>query len=135
MAEGLREHILSNPPRGPFRPQPYYNVTGDFLTFHWAADDCYAHREDDLLTVYLSMRTHKPVGCKIKGVNRVILNELPSFFSSAAKNQPTLGSLVLASRALVKSDPDYTESEYFAEIGEATRDVLLDVENLECVPA
>jgi hypothetical protein len=133
MAEGLKESVLSNPPRGRFKARPYYSATGDFLAFHWSREDFYAHRENDLLTIYLSMLTHKPVGCKIKGVNRVIMDKLATFFSSVAKTPPTLGSLVLASRALVKQDADHTESKYFAEVGEATRDVLLDIEELECV--
>ncbi len=135
MADDLKDHILSNPPRGRFKARPYYSAAGDFLAFHWSGEDFYAHRENDLLTIYLSMKTHKPVGCKIKDVQRVIMNDLSSFFSSMAKTPPTIGSLVLASRALVKQDVSYTDSEHFAEVGAATRDVTFDVEELECEPA
>jgi len=71
MAEDLMSYLDGREATG-FEPRPFYSPDGDFLTFHFREDDHYAERVDELLTVYLSMDTQELVGCKVKGVRRIL---------------------------------------------------------------
>ena len=51
---------------------PHYFPTGDYVTYYAKDERCYAERVDDLLTVFLSNETRELVGCKIKGVKRLL---------------------------------------------------------------
>ena len=58
-------------------PYANYNVNGDCIEFFLSADQFYGERIDDLITVYVSEETGKPVGGLLKGVQGFIerLNE------------------------------------------------------------
>ena len=71
MAQDLMTYLEGRESAG-FEPHPYYSPDGDFLTFFFRDDDHYAERVDELLTVYLSMKDGELVGCKIKGVRRIL---------------------------------------------------------------
>ena len=57
---------------GEFQPIPSYFADGDYLTFYFEDVDCYGERVDELLTIYREMTTDRLVGCKIKGVRRIL---------------------------------------------------------------
>jgi len=63
---------LAGKEAGPFKAEAFYSADGDFMTYYVRDDECYAERVDELLTVYLAMGTDELVGCKIKGVSRLI---------------------------------------------------------------
>ena len=67
----LKQYVQANKAKG-FRPRPYISTEGDFVAFFMRDEDHYAKRVDKLLTVYLSMKTGKLVGCKFKGVRRIL---------------------------------------------------------------
>jgi hypothetical protein len=71
MDEKLKEYLAENPSKG-FRPVPHYFPTGDYVTFYVKDERCHAERVDDLLTVFLSNDTGEMIGCKIKGVRRLL---------------------------------------------------------------
>lgn len=49
-----------------------YFQDGDFVTFYFADDEAYEDRADGLVTLYRSFETGNLVGCKIKGVKRIL---------------------------------------------------------------
>lgn len=69
MEKNLNEFLENNRAKG-FRKVLHYFPNGDFVSFYFRPDRCYAERVDDRLTVYLSMDTKELVGCKIKGVKK-----------------------------------------------------------------
>jgi hypothetical protein len=58
--------------------RPQYFQDGDFVTYFFREDVAYEERFDELLTIYKAMETGEMVGCKIKGVCR-ILSKLKAF--------------------------------------------------------
>ncbi len=71
MATSLTEYLKGKKPRA-FKARPIYSPDGDFITIYLSDEDSYAERVDELLTVYLSVETNSLVGCKIKGVRRLL---------------------------------------------------------------
>lgn len=71
MEQTLTEFLENNRAKG-FRKIPHYYPNGDFVTFYFQNDRCYAERVDDRLTVYLSLDTKELVGCKIKGIRKTL---------------------------------------------------------------
>lgn len=59
---------------GKFKPIPQYFEAGDYLTVFFAEDIPHAIRVDGLLTIYVSDESGELVGCKIKGVSRLVEN-------------------------------------------------------------
>ena len=68
MEQTLKEYLRTHPCQG-FNPVPHYSALGDFLTYYFRDDRAYEQRVDEVLTVYLSMKTHELVGFKITGIN------------------------------------------------------------------
>ena len=126
MADELMEYVKANPAKG-FTPRPYYSAKGDCLIFYATNEDCYARRVNELLTVYQSMKTHKVTGCKIKGVRHIIMTSLKSYFGQRER----LSSFVLAGMALAKDPDQASEPSIHEELGEVTRDIPLEMEELE----
>jgi len=71
MEQTLREHFQTHSCQG-FKPVPHYSPLGDFVTWFFRDDRAYEERVDELLTVYLSMKTGDLVGCKIEGVRKLL---------------------------------------------------------------
>lgn len=91
MATTLNEYVRDNPCKG-FSPRPVYFRDGDFVTYFVDDQRAYAVRVDELLTVYRACGTNKLVGCKIKGVRR-LLKEGGAFGVIVADGAVTLGML------------------------------------------
>ena len=54
------------------KEKPVYFEDGDFVTFYCADDMAHEQRIDELVTIYRSFKTGEMVGCKIKGVKRIL---------------------------------------------------------------
>lgn len=136
MANDLTQYILERTP-GKFKALPHYSAAGDFLTFFWKNEDAYAHRVDDLVTVYLAFATKRPVGCKIKGFQRVVMNDAGCFFNYDEKIK--LSYLILAGKALARKrgtdEEEMEDDDLLQEVAENTKDVDVDLEELECCTA
>ncbi len=126
MAEDLTDYLAGREVTG-FTPRPHYSRDGDFLTFFFADEDAVAERVDELLTVYLSAKTKKLVGVKIKGVRR-ILSTLGAFGGTALDPPQTLGVFFLGGMA-VSREPQHKER--YRELGEATKTIPFDAQELQ----
>lgn len=71
METSLSQYLKANKP-GPFRSVPHYVRSGDYLTYFLSDRECYAKRLDDVVTLYLEPGTDRLVGCKVKGVKRIL---------------------------------------------------------------
>jgi hypothetical protein len=63
--------LLLAKPAERYGPTVIYDPDGDCIEFLAKPDPFYAERIDDLLTVYYSQETEEPIGCLIKGVQRM----------------------------------------------------------------
>ena len=71
MAETVTSYLKEKPCAGR-KQKPVYFEDGDFVTFYFADDEAYEDRADALVTLYRSFETGNLVGCKIKGVKRIL---------------------------------------------------------------
>jgi len=62
-----------------FTPHPFYSKEGDFLTYYFKDADFHAERQDDILTLYMSMEDNSFVGFKLKGVVSHLIRTLGDF--------------------------------------------------------
>jgi hypothetical protein len=76
MATGMNEfqnhirNLLDKP--GDFRPEPYYDAEADTLFFYARDVQSFAKRLNPILTLFLSAEDESLVGCKLKGVQRIL---------------------------------------------------------------
>lgn len=114
MAETLAEYLEGKKCKG-FKPVPRYFKSGDYVSHFIRDERCYAKRVDALLTTYHSSRTHELVGCKIKGVKR-LLWLLKAFGVAVDAKSVRLGYLFLAAALEVpKSTANYEDWAQFAK--------------------
>src|SRR5262245_26668571 len=66
----MEEHFLSAFVNGQTRetPEPWYNPDGDCIIYQIADEAIVAERVDEVLTIYNSAITSRPIGFQIKGV-------------------------------------------------------------------
>jgi hypothetical protein len=69
MAKDLMKFLETAKPKG-FEPRPYYGPEEDSLTFYFAKAESYGKRVDELLTLFLSVKNDKLVGCQVKGIRK-----------------------------------------------------------------
>ncbi len=55
MAENLKQYLQDHNCQG-FQAIPHYSAVGDFVTYYFRAERCYAERVDELLTAYPGSR-------------------------------------------------------------------------------
>ena len=82
-----------------FKPHAIYDHDGDCIEFFVDADDFYAQRIDDLVTVYYSQETNEIVGSLIKGVSefcKEFLADYPGFIIEVEDNKVNLAHIFLA---------------------------------------
>jgi hypothetical protein len=109
MAKELSEYLKNHPSQG-FVSRPQYFAEGDFVSYFLVDERCYAMRVDSLLTLYHSMTSQELIGCKIKGVRR-LLEKLGKFGVLIEDGEGTqLGLLFLAAASL--SDEPSRRAEY-----------------------
>lgn len=126
MVEDLMQFLEEKTAHG-FEPRPYYSHDGDFLVFYLREDEAFAERVDDLLTVYRSMETKEPVGCKIKGVRR-LFETLRNFGVSIEPEDHSLRFSLLFLTAAYNRPAEFRH--YYEEMGRFTKDVSLDTSPL-----
>src|SRR5439155_26773207 len=69
MAASLIKYLQKARPKG-FKPRPYYSQEEDPLTFYFDNAESFARRVDDVLTLFLSLKGNRLVGCQVKGVRK-----------------------------------------------------------------
>jgi hypothetical protein len=127
MAEDLMTYLSGRKAHG-FEPRPFYSPDGDFLTFYFRGDEHYAERVDELLTIYLSMDGDELIGCKIKGVRR-ILDTLGKFGVEVSGQDMQLSFLFLPGASMLEDE----RRKRYEEIGAHTRDIRLNPSELQPV--
>jgi hypothetical protein len=122
-ADSLTKYLKGRKCQG-FTPHPFYSKEGDFLTYYFQEEECYAERIDDLLTVYLSIKGEGFVVFKLKGV-KYLLDTLGDFGCGVfdGKGKLMLGMLFLAG-AYKGAAPEAIE--HYRRLGEATKAVPLE---------
>jgi len=128
MATNLTEYLQQRTNMG-FRPVPHYFPSGDFVSYFFRNDRCYAQRVDDLLTIYLAMETHELVGCKIKGVKHILQTD-GAFGLTVHDGEIRLGLFFFVG-ALNASDA--TQRKHYQELGQVAKDAALDPSELGAV--
>ncbi len=121
MVEDLTQFLEGKTAQG-FEPRPYYSSDGDFLVFYLRDDEAFAERVDDLLTVYRSIKTKELVGCKIKGVLRLV-QTLRNFGVSIEPEDKSLRLSLLFLSAAFGKPPECRQ--YYEEMGRFSKDMSL----------
>ena len=111
-----------------FEPRPFYSPDGDFLTFYFRKDDYYAERVDELLTVNLSMDTQELVGCKVKGVRRIL--DTLGKLGVLVDDREVKMSFLFLSGAFSRED---ARRKRYVEIGTRTRGIRINPKELQTV--
>ena len=124
--ENLSEYFEAKTP-GKFRSAPHYFADGDFVSFYFSDERCYAKRVDDLLTVYYSDETDELVGCKIKGV-ALLLQTLKEDFAVVVVHggRVQLGLLFLSAAACSTAE----DKTHYRELGEHAKDASIPADKL-----
>jgi hypothetical protein len=89
-------------PQRPFQPSATYDPDGDCIEFIIKPDNFYAHRVDELLTVYRSEKTGELVGSFIKSVRsfcKKLIQQHPAF-AIVIEEAPVRLSLLFLARLL-----------------------------------
>jgi hypothetical protein len=128
MAEDLMEYLKNHPALG-FRSIPHYSAQGDYVTYYFRNDPCYAQRVDDLLTVFLTFDTNELVGCKIKGIKH-ILQTAGDFGVCLDDNLVRLGMFFFVGASFAK---DEDQRSRYEQIGQKAKDITMDRKELEAV--
>ena len=128
MADNLIDRLFARNAEG-FAPTLEYSEVGDFITYYFSNAECYGHRVDDLLTVYLSMDGDEVVGCKVKGIAK-ILGTLGSFGINVHDADTRLSLLFLGGAFVSKPGESL---EYYRRLAEWTKQIPLDREILRKV--
>lgn len=110
-----------------FVSRPHYFGHGDFVTYYMEDEPCRAHRVDDLLTVYLSKKSDKLIGCKIKGVRR-LLREGGDFGVIVKDEGIRLSFLFMIGLSLGSNGEERRKR--YSECGRATSGVFLEKREL-----
>jgi hypothetical protein len=126
MAQNLTEYLATNKPEG-FRPVPHYFPQGDFVTYYFRNDPCYAQRLDDVITVFLAFGSDELVGCKIKGVKQ-ILQSAGNFDVTIDDGAIKLGIFFFVGAAVAK---DEAQKKRYEELRRVAKNVTLDRRELE----
>lgn len=125
MAKDLMKHLETKKPRG-FTPRPYYGEAEDSLTVYFDNAESYARRVDELLTVFLSLKTDDLVGFQVKGV-RKNLKRLGDF-GIAIKHGKIRCGLFFHLLAFLAEKPEQRKS-YF-NLSEQTKHLDLELQGL-----
>ena len=125
MAKDLMKYLETKKPRG-FLRRPYYGQEEDSLTFYFDNAESYARRVDQLLTVFLSLKTDELVGFQVKGV-RENLKRLGEF-GIAIKHGKVRCGLFFHLLAFLAEKP--TQRKKYLDLSERTKDFELELDEL-----
>ena len=105
--------VLSMPsPEEPFQPTATYDPDGDCIEFLIKPDNFYAHRIDDLVTVYYSEKTNELVGSFIKSVRafcKKLIQQNPWFAIVVDEPPVRLSHLFVAQLMQLPGSPDQAQ--------------------------
>jgi hypothetical protein len=104
--------LESASPEHPFRPKATYDPDGDCIEFMIKPDNFYAHRIDELFTVYYSEKTNEVVGSLIKSVKsfcKKLIQQSPWFAIIVDEPPIWLSHLFVARLMQLQSKPDQAE--------------------------
>ncbi len=99
-------------PQRPFQPSATYDPDGDCIEFIIKPDNFYAHRVDDLLTVYYSEKTDELVGSFIKSIRafcKKLVQQSPWFAIIVDEPPVRLSHLFVARLMQLPGRPDQTQ--------------------------
>jgi hypothetical protein len=130
MGEILMDFLKNKQPHG-FEPRPIYSADGDFISFYLRDEDCYAERVDERLTIYHSVENDALVGCKIKGIRR-LLKTLGDFGVSIQDEEISVNWLFLAGAALASSRQHVDR---YQQLGRQAGNFRIPKKTLEPIPA
>lgn len=107
------EMVLAMPsPEEPFQPTATYDPDGDCIEFLIKPDNFYAHRVDELMTVYRSEATDELVGSYIKSVRafcKKLIQQNPWFAIVVDEPPVRLSHLFVARLMQLPGKPDQTQ--------------------------
>jgi len=126
MAQDLIEYLRTHSAKG-FKPEPHYFTDGDFLTYYFRNDRCYAKRIDDILTVFLSIDGNELVGCKIKGVKH-ILQKAGNFRVTLDGGPVQLGLFFFAGASAAT---DELQLRHYEQLGQVASEVTVNQQELQ----
>jgi hypothetical protein len=121
MAKDLMKFLETAKPRG-FEPRPYFGPDEDSLTFYFDKAESYGKRVDELLTLFLSVKTDELVGCQVKGL-RKNLKRLGDF-GIAIKHGKVRLDLFFHLLAFLAEKPQ--QRQRYLELSQRTRDVEVE---------
>jgi hypothetical protein len=130
MAEKLTdflEHLEKSEPPPFTSPQVYYGSKEDVLTLYFRPDESYAHRLNNLVTIFLTLSNDELVGCQIKGLCRKLKSD--GNFSVAIKRNELL-ELGLFFYVLAYEAPDREPRNRLLELGDMAKGVELDTKEM-----
>ena len=121
--------VLETPsPEEPFQPTATYDPDGDCIEYLIKPDNFYAHRVDELLTVYRSEDTGELVGSFIKSVRsfwKKLIQQSPAFGVFYQEGPVLLSHLFFARLLQLEGKPDQKELRMVAA---AYREVITHAE-------
>ncbi len=126
MGETLTEFLKDRKFKG-FESRPIYSADGDFISIYLSDEDSYAERIDDLLTVYHSVKTDALVGCKIKGVRRLL--KTLGDFGVSVQNEDISVSLLFVAATL--SSPE--QRDRYRQLGLQSRNLRIPKKTLALI--
>lgn len=130
MATTVNEFVQGNAPNKFDKEAVVFSETGDFLTVYFSDDDAYTRRIDDLVTVYYSEATNELVGCKVKGVRRLV-DEMGSLGVTLTSDEISVWVLIANSFDLAEMTPEYFRD--YQLIQQKTRPVRIERSMLAAV--
>ena len=129
MAQNLTEYLRGRKAKR-FVARPLYFQDGDFVSYFLKDERCYARRVDRLLTLYVSMQSDELVGCKIKGVRR-LLKKLGDFGVMIEDGDGAVLGLLFLAAASLTDDP--SQKEEYERIGHKIGSAKIEKSELQAV--
>lgn len=130
MAEKLTDFmkLLETSEPQPFTsPHVYYGSKEDSLTLYFRPDESYAHRLNNLVTIFLTQEGDELVGCQIKGLCRK-LKSAGNFTVAIARDKEL--ELGLFFYVLAYEASDRGPKNRLLELGDLARGVKFDTREM-----
>jgi len=121
----LKKHFEENAPQSDFVPCAHYDSDSDAVTFYFSNEPDYRKRLNTRVTIYLSDATHELVGCRIKGVRRV-LEDIGWFDVSIKHGRARLDILFLPLHEAFADDEDARQ--FYRKLGDMARRFQVEIE-------
>lgn len=128
MGTDLTKLLAENPANGEFRPYCYRNKEADALTIYFRSEPDYSKRLTDHVTLYLSIESNEPVGCRIKGISGLI-EDLPNFLTIDHDGR----SISILFLPFWQSNPEVRAA--ILKLAEQARQSNLTIDDAELCPA